>query len=276
MAVAFLCLVAAQCLAAEPKELFRIRVENSAGGRVQVSIDSGKTFLTVGRVRRSAVAYYTGFAASAYVPDGSVAATAVHGVRLKVGTLVSDKKRIPLTISLVPSEFDETPDGYGGHIPYGSGIYTDIPSGTAIFRNFAPFVGSSIMIETAGGPTKLPNAWKPVEGAVLVIISSLPQPYLKTLEIENRRGGAVTAEYDDGKSQRIATVTCPLKGIGRFDGTSYTGVGLINTNHGGVLTISTAPIATSKLLEGKGPERRGGFEIQPSAHAKTSAQCHRR
>jgi hypothetical protein len=60
-----------------------------------------------------------------------------------------------------------------------------------------------------------------------------------------------------------------VTGVGRFDGTSYTGPGLINTNHGGVITISTSPISTSKLPEGTGPERRGGFQIQPSEHAKT-------
>jgi hypothetical protein len=54
--------------------------------------------------------------------------------------------------------------------------------------------------------------------------------------------------------------------VGRFDGTSYTGIGAVNTNHTCVITISTAPVTTSTLLEGVGDERRGGFQIEPFYH----------
>lgn len=269
LAVPCLLPASARCSTGESREIFRIRIENSTRGRVQVSIDEGRTYGTVGRVRRHAVATFTGFAASSYVPVGTVAATAVHGIRLKIGSLGSGKVQKPITISIVPTQFDETPSRYGGHVPYGSGIYTDIPAGTAIFRNFAPFVGSAIKLERDSALVDLPRGWQPSEGDVIVIIVALPQPYLRELEFENRQGGAVTATYDDGQQERVATVLRPVKGVGRFDGTSYTGTGLINTNHGGVLTISTAPISTSKLPEGKGRERRGGFEIQPSEHART-------
>jgi hypothetical protein len=181
----------------------------------------------------------------------------------------SGKNRKPLTISLVPAEFAKIPRGYGGHIPYQSGIYTDIPAGTAIFRSFAPFAGNPFRLERDGRLVNIPANWKPNSRDVVVIITQLPKPYLRKLEFENKEGGAVTAEYTDDKVERVATVIRPVKGVGRFDGTSYTGVGLINTNHGGVVTISTAPFSDSKLLEGEGPERRGGFEIQPSEHAKT-------
>lgn len=249
----------------QAREIFRIRVENSAGGRVRVSIDQGKSFTTVGHVRRPAVSLQKGFSASAYTPVGTVAATAVHGIRIRVGTA----SRTPMTISLVPSEFASVPSGYGGHIPYGSGIYTNIHTGKSIFRNFAPFVGSPIKLERDGRPVDLPKGWKPVRGDVLVVICYLPQPYLREIEFENRKGGAVTARYDDGREERIATVLQPVAGVGRFDAASYTGVGLVNTNHGGVITIGTSPISHSTLPEGKGKERRGGFQIQPSEHAKT-------
>lgn len=252
--------------AVETREIFRVRVENSAGGSVQVSLDSGKNYTTIGKVRRPATATLTGFAASAYLPDSVVAATAIHGIRLKTGT---DKNKKPMMISLVPAEFDKTPKGYGGHIPRESGIYTDIPAGFGIFRNFAPFVGNPLRLERNSRVVYLPERWQPRGGEAIVIIARIPKPYLREIEIDNRVGGQVIARYDDNREEHIATVTQPVKGIGRFDGTSYTGVGLINTNHAGVVTISSAPVSKLDLFEGDGTERRGGFEIQPSEHAKT-------
>lgn len=269
IAIVLICLLAVSCGAIESNEMFRIRVENSDGGRVQVSIDEGKNYTTVGYVNRHAVSTYRGFPASAYAPSGTVAATAVHGIRLKIDTIGDGKTKKPMTISLVPAEFSTIPAGYGGHIPYGSGIYTDIPAGTAIFRTFAPLVENPVKIEKRSELKDIPHGWQPADGDVIVIIAKLPKPYLSMIEFENRKGGAVTATYSDGGTERIATVLRPVKGVGRFDGTSYTGVGLMNTNHSGVVTISTAPVSTSGLLEGTGPERRGGFEIQPSEHAKT-------
>ncbi|MEN6520584.1 MAG: hypothetical protein ABFD46_05470 [Armatimonadota bacterium] len=260
-----LCIPAAVS-AFETQEISRIRVENSAGGSVKVSLDKGATYTCIGRVSRPATMAIKGFPASAYLPDGVVAATAIHGIRLKTGT---DKYGQPMMVSLVPAEFSNTPKGYGGHIPRKSGVYTNIPAGCGIFRNLAPFVGNPIRLERNRQLVSLPKRWQPKGGEVIVIIVRIPKPYLRELEIENKVGGQVVTRYDDGREARIATVTQPVKGIGRFDGTSYTGVGLINTNHAGVVTISSAPISTLSLFEGEGPERRGGFEIQPSAHAKT-------
>ncbi len=255
--------------AAADRELFRLRIENRTGGLIQASSDAGANYSVIGRVKRHAVAYYTGFPASAYVPDGSVAAVAVHGIRLKIGTLKEKNRSVPLSISLVPSDFDATPVRYGGHIPYGSGIYTDIEAGTGLFRELAPFVGSKVMLEQDGALKSIPEGWKPSEGDVIVIICTLPEPYLREIIFENTPGGMVTAVYEDARTKHIAKTIRPVLGVGRFDGTSRTGVGAINTNHGGVLTISTAPIAKTKQLEGVGKERRGGFEMQPSAHAAT-------
>ncbi len=249
----------------DSREIFRLRVENSAGGRVQVSIDSGVTYKTVGAVSRPASRTMKGFAASSYTPNRTVAATAVHGIRVKTCTRNGD----PMTISLVSSEFVTIPEGYGGYIAYDSGIYTDIPTGTSIFRNFAPFVGNPARLEVGGKLVDFPQNWQPKSGDVIVITAMLPKPYLKQVIFENHVGGAITATYDDGTEKAIGKVLTRLEGVGRFDATSYTGEGLINTNHGGVITVSTAAIAETNLLEGAGYERRGGFQIQPSEHFKT-------
>ncbi|MDO8682755.1 MAG: Ig-like domain-containing protein [Armatimonadota bacterium] len=235
-----------------------------------MSLDRGVSYTAVGRVIRPASTVVVSFPAAKYVPDSTVAATAIHGIRIKVGETKSGQSREPLSLSLVPKEFSRTPKGYGGHIAGSSGIYTDIPSGSAIFRAFAPFAGSRVYLQQPGGQLfSLSPNYKPSAGDALVVVVERPVKWPAWIEFENRTGGAVAAVYPNGSRERITEVLSPVSGVGRYDGTSYTGVGAINTNHGGVLTISTAPISTSPLLEGDGPERRGGFMIQPSFHAGT-------
>ena len=60
----------------------------------------------------------------------------------------------------------------------------------------------------------------------------------------------------------------PVTGVGRYDGTTFTGVGAVNTNHGGVITISTAPVSPADTHEGGPVETRGGFMIQPIKHVE--------
>lgn len=251
-------------------EIFRIRITNTVGGAVQVG-RLGE-FRQIGRVNRPATDVAQGFAAAAYVRDGVVAAIATHGIRIKTGTIGGK----PRMISLVPLQFATTPSGYGGHVPGKSGIYTDIPAGESIFRTLSPFVGDSIFLEVSdGGLKSLPKSYRPATGDILVIIVRLPEKLPRAVEFENRVGGAVTSSYADGSELRIGNVTRPVTGVGRFDGTSYSGVAAVNTNHPGVLTISTAPAQKGlNLLEGEGDERRGGFMIQPSRHAETQPRMH--
>jgi hypothetical protein len=111
----------------------------------------------------------------------------------------------------------------------------------------------------------------PAPGDVLRIEAVWPDAAPAAIVFENHKGGAVTAISPDGAERRIGTVGQPVKGVGRFDGTSYTGVGAINTNHPGVITVSTAPVVRTDVSEGAPPERRGGFEISPSRHVADQA-----
>jgi hypothetical protein len=170
-------------------------------------------------------------------------------------------------INILPREFSQTPVRFGGHVSGLSGIYTNIPTGTAIFRNLSPYSGNPVFLQSSSGHlTPLPVDYQPSENDVLVIVVKRPANPLQQVVFENKTGGSVTAAYADGTQKVITTVLKPVLGVGRFDGTSYTGVGAINTNHDGVITVSTAPVTTSKLLEGVGPERRGGFQIEPAYH----------
>lgn len=250
-------------------EVFRIRITNREGGLVQVSLDGGKLYGTVGRVTVPAIARIQGFAAASYVDSGAVAAAAVHGLRIKTGQYARgvglDQK--PMVFSVTPAEYARIPSGYGGHRPGSSAIHTDIPAGRAIFRDFAPYVGSRVYVERNRVLKPIPSEYVPVKGEVFVIVVEAPADSPQSVEFANTAGGKVVATYADGRSEVIARVVRPVRGVGRYDGTTFTGVGLINTNHPGVVTVSTAPVRPPGTREGEPPETRGGFMIQPRYHA---------
>ena len=66
-------------------ETHRIRIVNSVDGAIQVSGDKGKTWHLIGRVTAPATQSLMGYSASGYAQPGTVAATAVHGLRIRVG-----------------------------------------------------------------------------------------------------------------------------------------------------------------------------------------------
>ena len=255
----------------EMRELYRIRLINREGGPVEVceAVHRGGRYHRVGTVMRPATATVQGFAASAYAPSGTVAATAVHGIRIKVSGERDCRKEDTRMISILPKEFAATPKGFGGHVAGKSGILTDIPAGEAIFRNLAPFVGNPVLLFRNGADSPLPRGYVPRDGDELLILVRVPVRYPNEIIVENRKGGRVEAVYADGR-EIVARVERPVTGIGRFDATAYTGVGRINTNHAGVVTVSTAPIASQK--DGSSVETRGGFMLQPSRHARQAGE----
>ena len=229
-----------------------------------MSSDGGAHWELIGRVLNPATRVLQGYLAAGYAQIGTVAATAVHGIRIRLG---STSTAYPAMINILPHEFAVTPVFFGGHISGASGVYTDIPAGKSLFRELAPYVGSMAYLQSGDGTlTELSESYIPQINDLLVIIVKRPLNPLRSMVFENVLGGDVTATYADGSTSVVTHVSRPVLGIGRFDGTSYTGVGAINTNHSCVLTISTAPVTTSTLLEGVGPERRGGFQIEPTYH----------
>lgn len=250
-------------------EIYRVRILNQIGGLVQVSLDAGHSYSTVGRVKIAANARITGFGASSYTPHGAVAATAVHGIRIKTGQAAMGvgKAQMPLMFSISPYEFSSTPRGYGGHIPRSSAIQLDIHTGESIFRDFSPYVGNSVFVERGHSLQPLPEDYIPQAGETFVIVVNRPARMPREIDFDNRTGGDVTAVYPDETCEQIAKVDSPVLGVGRYDATTFTGVGAVNTNHGGVLTISTAPVCPWGTKEGGAVETRGGFMVQPYYHA---------
>lgn len=257
--IALLALLSSLGADEKEQETHRIRVHNVRGGLVQVSVDQGESYTTVGRVMLPAIRSMPGFAASEYAESGTVAAIAVHAIRVRSGGASPGNTR-PLVFSIVPREFLGSSTGYENGY---SGVYTDIPAGTAIFRNLSPLVGNPVFLELKGRLRPLSRDYIPSAGDTLVITVLVPRRRPSEIIMENHPGGAVEAIYN-GVAERIAVVEKPVTGTGRFDATEYTGVGCINTNHCGVVTVSTAPnIGQTR----KDEERRGGFQILPSRHA---------
>ncbi|MCE5322716.1 hypothetical protein LLG46_05285 [bacterium] len=251
------------------EEIYRIRILNQVGGLVQVSLDRGRSYSTVGRVKVAANARITGFSASSYTPHGAVAATAVHGIRIKTGQAAMGvgKAQMPLMFSISPREFSSIPHGYGGHIPRSSAIQLDIHTGQSIFRDFSPYVGNAVFVERDHNLLALPQDYLPITGETFVIVVKRPTRLPREIDFENKIGGDVTAIYPDGTREQITKVDSPVLGIGRYDATTFTGVGAVNTNHVGVLTISTVPVCPWSTQEGGAVETRGGFMVQPYYHA---------
>ncbi len=246
-------------------ETHRIRIVNSVDGAIQVSNDAGRNWHLIGRVTAPATESLMGYSAAGYARPATVAATAVHGLRIRVGDAGTPD---PLLINILPREFAQTPKLFGGHVSGLSGIYTTIPVGTAIFRGLSPLVGNPVyLVHDMGSDLQpLPVNYVPKDGDVLEIVVLAPANPLKEVDFDNHAGGDVRVTYADGTAKVLTQVVKPVVGVGRYDGCSYSGVGAINTNHDGVITVSTAPVSTSPLFEGIGPERRGGFQIQPAFH----------
>ncbi len=249
-------------------ELHRLRIVNQTDGAIQVSTDGGATWRLIGRVLQPASTAAQGYLAANYAKPGTIAATAVHGLRIRVSEPDASLPA-PLVISIDPREYagQVVNKGYGGHRPGSSGIFTDIPAGTSLFRDLAPLVGNPVLRQSESGQlTPLPPNFKPRgDGETLVIPVRVPRNALATVTFENKPNGVVEGTFADGTKRTLTNVVMPVRGVGRFDGTAYTGVGRLNTAHTGVITVSTAPV-DGALPEGKGRERRGGFQISPAWH----------
>lgn len=257
-------------------ELYRLRIQNAPDGTIEASADQGRSWHLIGRVRKPATSTAPGFSALAHATQGTVAASAVHGLRIKVGLEGWRDSTRPELLSIEPAEWQNVGRGFGGYYSGNAGIHTDIRTGESLFRGLAPTVGSLVTRLQVSDPpastgSALPTTYQPKIGDVLLIRVPAPsEDAPREIIFENKAGGQVLATNAQGAVRQIAQVRIPLKGVGRFDATGFNGVGSINTNHSGVITVSTAP-NTGLKDERSGKEPRGGFQILPDYHARTVA-----
>lgn len=248
------------------EEIFRIRIVNAVDGPITVSQDQGKTWVKVGKVVQPATKTNpNGYRASGWAETGAVAASASHAIHLKVDHNSTDPA-FPaghgVLISIIPREFYTPPEDFGGQPATDNGIYTNISAGTEIFGPWSPFVGDRLYLESNGNVYPVPVGYVPQPGDVLVLKVEQPKQYPSEIVFENRYGGLITVKYPQGREKIIGEVMRPVQGVGRFDAATATGLGGINTNHTGVITVSTVPFSNSLALDDQ-----GGFQILPAYHA---------
>jgi len=234
------------------QEELRIRLENRPGGTIAVSRDAGTSWLTIGQVISPANAVNQhSYNASRWVPDSTVAASAVNAIHIKVANAAETGYGI--TFSLVPAG-----EVIGAATrKYSSVIVTDMLPGTELFGGLGPQVGSPVYVEDADGkPGKLAGDYHPAIGDVLTIVRQQPPRRVRYIDFANEFGGDITVTYADGSHEVIGLVMRPVCGIGRFEGTRYAAAGRLRANHAGVIDISTSPYGLV-----------GGFQIIPADHA---------
>jgi hypothetical protein len=252
-------LVATFARAAEPaamREILRLRIVNDAQGEIVASHDRGATWRPVGRVLRyTTQVNRRGYTASKWAPPSHVAATAVNAIHISAGYNAEEDRGV--VISLLPRDFLAAPATYSSFLSPDSSIYTDIPAGEGVFGGGgAPFVGDAVYLETDAGLSPLPDGYIPAEGDVLVITVARPARYPSSAVFENRAGGPVTLIHTDGSEEQLGWVVKPVGGVGRFLGSTYSGIGRLRANHTGVVDISSSPIG-----------ELGAFQILPFGHA---------
>jgi hypothetical protein len=235
-------------------EAYRIRLENKVDGVIEISDDEGNSWFTVGKVLYpSEKVNENGYAAAAWVSAGRVAATAVNAIHIKTGA-ADDARTI---FSILPNEMQKPPDKYRSFLSPDSSIYTDIPGGTAIFGGgYSPFVGNIVMLSAPGKPViPLPQDYIPQVDDVFYVFVDRPVEYPREMVMENRFGGRIYLKYFSGEEKLIGEVFKPIAGIGRFEGSIFTGPGRIRANHAGVIDVSVSPVGSL-----------GGFQIVPALH----------
>lgn len=235
-------------------EMYRIRITNVTGGKIEVSENKGQSWSNLGSVLLpTKIVSNQGYTASKWIDDGDVAATAVNAIHVKTDYNVADDKGIIFNIA--PKE-DYVADPKKRPTMEAT-IFTDIKAGHGIFGGgYSPFVGNKVSTSNANGDLfPIKTGYVPRINDIIVITVERPARYPKEIDFENRFGGLITIKYIDGEKRYIGQVLRPIEGVGRFLGSEYADVGRIRANHAGVICIATSPLG---LI--------GGFQIIPAGH----------
>ncbi|MBU1616662.1 MAG: hypothetical protein KKF06_02615 [Candidatus Margulisbacteria bacterium] len=236
--------------------LYRVKIVNVAGGSIEVSLDAQKRWQLIGHVLYPTTRVNRdGYAASRWVGDGEVAATAVNAIHVKTSN--DEKSGKGIIFSLLPKEQLRPPKAYDSYLSPDSSIYTDIPAGTELFGGgSAPFVGNRVFFSRQSDYLyPITPDYQPAIGDVFTIMVKRPADYPTEIDFENNFGGKITIKYLGGRNRTIATVLRPVVGVGRFEGTVYASTGRIRANHAGVIDVSTSPLGEI-----------GGFQMVPAEH----------
>jgi hypothetical protein len=242
-------LLPAGSVRAAVREMYRVRIGNRKGGAIEISLDEGRNWRTLGRVTQPATDTAPGFAALAGAPSGAVAAISRDALTVRTDlppTSGAPKARI---FRLLPR----------GGTAAGAAILTDVPRGRALFGALAPPLGSELLLEAAGGgPRRLPGGYIPRPGDRLVIVATAPTDAPAMLVIENREGGRVLSVSPSGDETVVGHVRRPLRGVARYPITEGARPGAVVAHHPASITVATTPAEGARP---DGVQRAGGDEI---------------
>ncbi len=238
------------------EEAYRIKIENKIEGKIEVSEDEGESWRQVGRVLYPTEKINPhGYSASRWMEPGRVVATSVNAIHIKTGSAEVERT----IFSILPKEFLKPPGRYRSYLSPDSSIYTDISAGETIFGGgFSPFVGNPVMVSSADQPLlPLPHDYVPRVGDTFYILVEQALEVPKEIVFENRFGGRISIAYFSGEEKVIGEVLRPVSGVGRFEGSKFTGPGRIRANHAGVIDVSVSPMGSL-----------AGFQIVPALHGQ--------
>jgi len=152
-----------------PDETYRLRVENSLYGRVEMSADGGEHYVVVGRVAQPATKKATDKTAKT---AGVILRVSGNGLVFSVAP--------GRTLSLRPEQPPALPgDGLHGRHPSPSAdpsaIRTNLPPEQGLFGDLLPPPGSPAHIQFgASDLSSFPDGYAPGEGDVFVFVVTLP------------------------------------------------------------------------------------------------------
>ncbi|HCL79324.1 MAG TPA: hypothetical protein DIC53_05075, partial [Synergistaceae bacterium] len=193
---------------------YQISVPLTPGAEVQATLPDGRVFVLGKVVGLPTATRWPSYTASKWAEAGTVAASAVNAIHL---TLAVEKGE-GQTMSILPLQTVAPAAGDKAFIT------VDVPAGTALFGGWAPPVGTRVTVKKENGDTlPLRDRGLPAQGEVLLFqVEEEDRPYI--IDIENRPGGRVLGWYAQGP-RVLARVIHPIRGVGRFDGTIFQGIG---------------------------------------------------
>jgi hypothetical protein len=231
-------------------ETHRIRVTNQPGGAVEVSLDGGRGWETIGHLKRTASISAVGSRALEATLPGTVSGTAPEQITVRVPTTLPTPRWVRIAAD--------------GEQPNTAAFQTDIPAGESLFRALAPAPGSRVFLERDTGQESLPTNYLPKRGDKLVIVCERSPESPAAVILENKLGGQVALVTPFGEEKIIGRVAQPLRGLGRYAGTEKAGEGAVVAYHGAAIIISTSGRRLKLDADNKPVDDRGGFVIQPA------------
>ena len=188
-------------------ESYRLRVENALYGRVEASLDGGKTYILLGRVIRPATseapdrtASQTGVMLRGSSEGMAFAVSAGFAVKLRPAYAASTAGRSGLQLSGAAAE-----------------IVTSISADRGLFGKLLPPAGSKVMLQTPShNPGSFPEGYSVSATDAFVIIADLPTPASvggPTVQTDSERTitfrhslralfESIAADYREGATQR--------------------------------------------------------------------------